>query len=124
MPKPAPEILAAACAAWLCLSHAAPAGTSRGRPCEGGPGEVQGANCVPAELLERRGLSACRGEGRDIEGKEGRCCEGLSAIPASRPEDGECRDAPPSVQVCARCGDGVCGPGENRCNCAGDCGGE
>jgi hypothetical protein len=28
---------------------------------------------------------------------------------------------PPSILVCLRCGDGVCGTAENYCNCAADC---
>jgi hypothetical protein len=119
------RFLYAACAAWLCLAApagwAAPGGDGlRGRPCAGAAGEVQGVNCVPAALSRR---PACRGEGQDVEGKEpgAGCCEGLAAIAESRPEEGECRSAPPSVKVCARCGDGVCGKGENRCNCAEDC---
>jgi len=113
----------AACAAGLGLAAAAcpaaPADGLRGRACVGAAGEAPGADCVPPALLAG---PACRGEGQDIEGKDaGRCCAGLAAIAESRPEGGECRAAPPSVQVCARCGDGVCGPGENRCNCAEDC---
>jgi hypothetical protein len=96
---------------------AAPADAGRGRACVGAAGEVQGVNCVPATLLERQ----CRREGEAAEGKEARCCEGLEAIPAGRLENGACRPAPPSVRICARCGDGACGAGEDPCNCPGDC---
>jgi hypothetical protein len=61
-----------------------------------------------------------------------RCCEGLvrleayreSANPSLQLEDlpRGCEPAgPPDIKVCARCGDGICGPGENRCNCVADC---
>jgi hypothetical protein len=91
----------------------------------GDPGEVQGVNCIPAALLADQSRAACRGEGQDIEGKAMgmgvRCCQGLAAIASASLEHTECQPAPPSVLVCVRCGDGVCGKGENRCNCAEDC---
>jgi len=98
---------------------------ARGRICTGATGEIQGLNCIPAEIA-RKARGACRGEGQDIDGKDigtgGRCCPGLTAIPSSQPDDGGCTNsAPPSILVCTYCGDGICGQGENRCNCPTDC---
>jgi len=51
------------------------------------------------------------------------CCDGLEAIcnfPA--PDDGTCPDTPCTGEaICAACGDGTCGPFENRCTCPADC---
>jgi hypothetical protein len=59
------------------------------------------------------------------------CCEGL-VVASQDVETDEVIDgyppgcgpgtAPPSVMICLECGNGVCEAGENRCNCATDCG--
>ena len=49
------------------------------------------------------------------------CCEGLQPINAEAPRDGTCQSFAPDANICAKCGDGSCGVGENRCNCASDC---
>lgn len=52
------------------------------------------------------------------------CCDDLGSISCSEPvEDGMCLTMS-DCYVCADCGDGVCGPGENVCNCDRDCTGE
>ncbi|MCA9538515.1 MAG: hypothetical protein KC620_06475 [Myxococcales bacterium] len=71
--------------------------------------------------------AACAGAGEVVPVVPGApmCCQGLSPIGCDRPAaDGSC-GADPCVGafVCAACGDGVCGPGENPCNCAVDCAG-
>jgi len=52
------------------------------------------------------------------------CCPGTGGISCNRPTaQGTC-DGPPLLgcgSVCAQCGDGQCGPGENTCNCPADC---
>ncbi len=49
------------------------------------------------------------------------CCEGLIATAcAEEDESGECI-IEDGVFCCTSCGDGVCGIGENWCNCGGDC---
>jgi len=48
------------------------------------------------------------------------CCEGLQQLPGARPTPWGCRGDQASA-VCGACGDDLCGPGENRCNCPGDC---
>jgi hypothetical protein len=109
------------CTVSLCFAQTAPQDAIKGRICTGEPGDIPGMSCIPAELLEH---PTCRSAGQDIEGKSlgSRCCLGLKAIAGSRLEQGQCQLAPPSVLVCARCGDGVCGKGENSCNCPADCG--
>jgi hypothetical protein len=69
----------------------------------------------------------CTPEGDSLEAKDicSICCPGLSRIESSQPGGGSssmtCNPGIPSVFVCARCGDGICGLGENQCNCAADC---
>jgi len=51
-----------------------------------------------------------------------RCQFGLKAIGATWPDDGGgCMTVNCPCFVCAKCGNGVCGPGENKCNCSEDC---
>lgn len=50
------------------------------------------------------------------------CCTGLKAINQSTVVgDGSCRAPLPEILICRKCGDGVCGTGENKCNCPEDC---
>jgi hypothetical protein len=69
----------------------------------------------------------CVGEGDwyDLKlGKEGPCCDGLNAVntTAAPDADGNCEivDLNPA-KVCIACGDDVCAPDENVCNCPADC---
>jgi len=77
---------------------------------------------------------ACRAEGMELEAKIicARCCEGLTRaeplIVGERDPPEVDRLAPgcdfagtDGMFVCVRCGDGICGIGENRCNCPADC---
>ncbi|MFO0549162.1 MAG: hypothetical protein U0271_12295 [Polyangiaceae bacterium] len=71
-------------------------------------------------------VGACTPEGEVLEGKDicALCCGALVRIDSSAPSsDGSTCEptAPPSVLVCAACGDGACGLGENACNCPDDC---
>ncbi len=71
------------------------------------------------------------GEGEKIEGSStslfsfsiGRECKpGLKAIgDAIYSKDGVCGYPLCDCYVCTKCGDGVCGKGENHCNCKEDC---
>ena len=51
------------------------------------------------------------------------CCPGLELISCEMlGENGECMPGPLGCGgICARCGDGECGEGENPCNCPDDC---
>jgi hypothetical protein len=102
--------------------------------CCGHPGEVPSYNCLPWSLVESN-LRNCVMEGAHFDGHFAAfglaCCSGLSNVAGVGEADGStglglpagCNFplGPPGLQVCIRCGDGTCGPGENRCNCAKDC---
>ncbi|WP_338873231.1 hypothetical protein [Myxococcus stipitatus] len=67
------------------------------------------------------GQETCAGEG--IQGAVVACCPGLVAR-CGAPSGGETCDpqkGDESEPVCIRCGDGVCGPLEQPCNCPEDC---
>lgn len=51
------------------------------------------------------------------------CCENLKNIPDSYfdEEAAECKTEEGEQTICANCGNGECGPGENKCNCPEDC---
>ncbi|MFZ2455246.1 MAG: hypothetical protein WAX07_02045 [Candidatus Altiarchaeia archaeon] len=51
------------------------------------------------------------------------CCSGLSKIVDEPRPDGRggCSLTPAGFMICVNCGDGICGKGENRCNCPQDC---
>ena len=89
--------------------------------------------CEPAEEEQRPDAGfygRCIREGEAFEAKLGDCCAGLVGLEIlqegepGRPDlpPGCTSDAPPSMQVCGACGNGVCGTGEDRCNCPSDCG--
>ena len=60
------------------------------------------------------------GEGNRFQGDQ--CCEGLASIGnLFMDETGQCTGASDGSFICAKCGNGICGPGENECNCARDC---
>jgi len=67
------------------------------------------------------GGSDCLGEGQSRSGfltprEEALvCCPGLKWIPRV------CGQALDGGSICAKCGDGRCGTGENKCNCPSDC---
>jgi len=62
---------------------------------------------------------AKEGETMSVNGKQ--CCAGLSAVAGSL-WNGKCVVPPGGFRTCLKCGDGICGGGENECNCPGDCG--
>jgi hypothetical protein len=49
------------------------------------------------------------------------CCEGLTAIGQCEMAGDSCACLPCMCFVCTKCGNGMCGPGENLCNCPQDC---
>jgi hypothetical protein len=115
-------------------------------PC-GGPGEdgtCPAEPCVGAAICASCGNGTCgpgenicncpddcdagaqctaEGESRPAVPNALECCAGLEPIGCDGPvEDGDCPDTPClGVSICANCGDGECGPGENHCNCEDDC---
>lgn len=91
--------------------------------------EGDGVDCCdiyePGMCFEYGGIyGACIGEGEMFEAKVlcAFCCDGLSQISLDETSsDGCVSNAPPSMLLCAACGDGACGTGENECNCPEDC---
>jgi hypothetical protein len=65
----------------------------------------------------------CVSEGGMASAKSfSQCCSGLVASESLAVVEGACAVSAPSASVCTRCGNGVCGPAENSCNCPTDCG--
>ncbi len=61
------------------------------------------------------------GKASIIDGTKPQCCSGLTQITGDKPDTtGQCMRAEGAI-VCTKCGDGVCGLGENYCNCSQDC---
>ncbi len=69
-------------------------------------------------------LLSCIGEGQVLANAEAGnlCCPGLTQIPDCVAEVfGELSCMCTEASMCTHCGDFDCGPGENVCNCPGDC---
>ena len=50
------------------------------------------------------------------------CCPGLTEISEKAANGkGACAWSPAGFAICAKCGDGICGEGEDYCNCPKDC---
>ena len=77
-------------------------------------------------------LPSCVSEGQSVNlyrealAKSPRCCAGMTAVALDWIPNGEGKCAA-QIQsksyACIKCGDGVCGDQENKCNCAKDCSG-
>jgi len=65
------------------------------------------------------GLEQNNGKKNDI------CCKGLTGIDDVSDSSGKCLPPAPGGLgagfICTYCGNGVCGIGENKCNCPADC---
>jgi len=64
----------------------------------------------------------CKTEGQSysiFEDPQARCCEGLDTKSIYDLEN--CIAVPGGKYSCVKCGNGICGPGENKCNCPKDC---
>ena|GEM_PF-2105252 len=82
-------------------------------PCQG----CQGSGC------QNCNQGNCIGEGQSVAVYPGAppCCAGMTLIGCSTPlSSGGCSQCVGS-SICAKCGNGVCGLGENHCNCPADC---
>jgi hypothetical protein len=101
--------------------------------CCGRPGEVVGNNCFDKAAIEEN-LNHCIHEGVGFDGRRMQlgvlCCPGLTTLSAYETTDASvgdpglpagCLIGGLGIKVCGRCGDGVCGPAENYCNCPADC---
>jgi hypothetical protein len=59
-----------------------------------------------------------------VYGESTPCCPGLRMIGLIEnwnPEMGVCTIKLTPLSICLKCGDGICGHGENYCNCKDDC---
>jgi len=67
----------------------------------------------------------CYGEGAKFTNTkpQGKCCGKLVPVVDSKPSGapGGCLTPKCPCYVCTKCGDGLCGKGENGCNCPKDC---
>lgn len=52
---------------------------------------------------------------------ENKCESGLSPVAAAVPTKSDCAYPAGPYYVCVECGNGICGEGENHCNCRQDC---
>ncbi len=66
-------------------------------------------------------IGPCVPEGASMNSSDLQCCQGLTAIGQCEMAGGDCACLPCLCFVCTRCGNGICGPGENLCNCPQDC---
>lgn len=90
--------------------------------CEIYAGESE-ENC-PDDCAAPPVADGCVEEGNSIDtGGKKHCCKGLTAIGCNKPDaHGGCTTPLCESFTCANCGNGVCGIGENACNCPSDCG--
>ena len=64
----------------------------------------------------------CATENSTVDGEAGqKCCGGLEPVYNFRLKSGLLAVPSAATNICTKCGDGVCGPGENGDNCAKDC---
>jgi len=76
----------------------------------------QANDCFPTTQIE------CTKEGQKNYFGKPPCCSGLVQITNSQQSGDLCVAVPDGSGFCTKCGDGICGPGENKCNCPKDCG--
>jgi len=116
------------CAAWGITQYSTAGGCASGQTSVGWT-----SDCTAAQLAGGgracccyNQTTTCAKEGENIytsslaNGRPTQCCSGLTAI-SSCTADGICPNDGSSI--CAYCGNGVCGLGENKVNCPKDCGG-
>ncbi len=66
----------------------------------------------------------CFEEGVEYDPSENNvgCCPGLNAVYKVYVDDsGGCSSSSNAKKICVKCPNGICGPGENYCNCSQDC---
>ena len=64
----------------------------------------------------------CSENGQPVDAQRGSCCDrNAFPLPAFAPDAAGACPFDNVGQICGNCGDGVCGPGENFCNCGFDC---
>jgi len=116
----------AACSFYKCGATDTGTGTSADAKCIGGgstccagltckyvssdstPVCVKDATCTPEGKVNYFGSPAC--------------CNGLTSVTNATPSGDLCAATNNGASVCTKCGNGICGLGENKCNCPADCG--
>jgi len=80
-----------------------------------------GDGCSATCTIEEQECIPEGGSGAVIPGSS--CCLGLDPIGTEEPDQsGTCPTVPPvGAFYCTMCGNGICGLGENKCNCPQDC---
>lgn len=73
------------------------------------------------------GKPNCAKEGKGILSNDQakQCCSGLTKVSTSIIDNATCTPVTVSSvysDICIKCGNGICGTGENKCNCPADCG--
>jgi len=72
---------------------------------------------------EKTSIAGCKNEGETVDNsKNQKCCAGLAPLKVVKLGNGTSCSDEISGYVCAKCGDRICGNGENKCNCVQDCG--
>ena len=81
-------------------------------------------NCLEViSGAEIKNTDQCLGEGEYgvPEPNSSACCAGLTSISCDNLNtNGKCSQCDGTF-ICTKCGDGLCGQGENKCNCGKDC---
>ena len=99
-------------------------GVNCGRACVGQPDEITGGNCTPPQP-DGGAYGRCLEAGEELDAKVigATCCDGLKRLQRQTNTASGCVDdgGPPSLFICAACGDGSCATYENSCNCPQDC---
>lgn len=80
-------------------------------------------DCEAAPWDACTGGRPCTAEGGALTGPGGACCPGLAQIDYATWDGETCGFVDCLCSVCTACGDGVCDPPENPCNCEADCDG-
>jgi hypothetical protein len=92
-------------------------------PCGNGICDANESKCNCPEDCKEETDCIPEGSSVDTSGMQ-KCCAGLKAISCARPNSqGECHNEDFNCDSfpCANCGNGICGLGENKCNCPEDC---
>ena len=88
--------------------------------CDDG-NNIDGDGCSANCTIEQQQCIPEGGSGAVIPGGP-ECCEGLTQIGCDQPDlTGECSEECVGAFYCTMCGNGICGLGENQCNCPEDC---
>lgn len=123
---PACDDCVPACVPHGCVTEPEPTCDERRPLCGDGQVSIVARGCwicvhaVTCEPVD--GECAAEGQSVPVVPNALECCPGLEAIGCDQPDqDGVCPGACAGAFVCARCGNGECGPGENPCNCPADC---